>query len=891
MKAVMDIIGDFFNTIWESVNNFIYTEYDIIILCLWLLAVAVPISGIVVWYIQRKRKKITNLILTLTGSILISVLLMKFCVGYYININADPGLHMWEVFVESVLETLQTFSLDGEYTDYINNCKNIVRDIFGTEGTVLAKLYIIFVYLLNVSAPILGGAILFDILASIFPKVRWWFLRKAIWRPKYYFSELNSDSLELAKSISSTKSGFFGKPVIIFTDVYSNKENEVISEVLTEAKMLGTICISDDISHIKKNLLGKRKYILIDANEKGNLQALADLVISSNQKYLKKAEVYLFTNDDAYVQIENRIRDTLNKKFKKEKDMPSILPIHSYRNIVSNLLVEVPLYEPLIGKKRDKDGKVDLNVAIIGTGQIGMEMFLSTYWFGQILNCNLNITVLSKEDEKEFYGRLDYINPEIRHTMIDKDPILRYNDKGDMAEKYCGIKYYQCDVKSSEFIKHLREGEASILNSDYFFVSLGSDEINIEVADMVRRYVGEHHIAIVKENKESKADEKSEQKRSVIAYVVYDSDVAETLNGKKHFSHFGGYTDVYMRAIGDLRDVYSVKNVFLEEYGSFADNIHKGYLSAKNFDLKAKKYKESNNDYKYWANLSRAMHKKYRAFALGIIPFSLLDFHDEKDHSIMMSLVEEKYFNIARGDVNFVTAEDWETHKELIHNLAWMEHRRWNAFTRIKGFRQTSDYDVYGVPGDHGSYKHMDIKLHPCLVECSKNGIHGDMSRTGIVNKESLLKFEKNEDCDLLDVLTYELFHDKLNNYDFKYYDYLCTEVPNDDNKAKKPKKEKKKSKISEYVPKPIDTNGVELPNDLLMLKEQIAENVHENWSEGRIKDGWKYGKKRNDKKKKTPCLVPYSKLENKEKEYDRNTAFETLKVIIKLGYKIEKKK
>ena len=40
-----------------------------------------------------------------------------------------------------------------------------------------------------------------------------------------------------------------------------------------------------------------------------------------------------------------------------------------------------------------------------------------------------------------------------------------------------------------------------------------------------------------------------------------------------------------------------------------------------------------------------------------------------------------------------------------------------------------------------------------------------------------------------------QLFHDKLNNYDFKYYDYLCTEVPNDDNKAKKPKMEKKKSK------------------------------------------------------------------------------------------------
>lgn len=91
------------------------------------------------------------------------------------------------------------------------------------------------------------------------------------------------------------------------------------------------------------------------------------------------------------------------------------------------------------------------------------------------------------------------------------------------------------------------------------------------------------------------------------------------------------------------------------------------------------------------------------------------------------------------------------------------------------------------------------------------------------------------------------------------------------------------------YKPNPIDTSKVELPDDLLELTEKIAENVHENWSVGRIADGWTYGDTRNDEKKTTPCLVPYSELSDGEKEYDRVTALQTLKLIVALGYKIEK--
>lgn len=89
------------------------------------------------------------------------------------------------------------------------------------------------------------------------------------------------------------------------------------------------------------------------------------------------------------------------------------------------------------------------------------------------------------------------------------------------------------------------------------------------------------------------------------------------------------------------------------------------------------------------------------------------------------------------------------------------------------------------------------------------------------------------------------------------------------------------------YEPKPIDTSDVVLSDDLLELTEKIAENVHNVFVKSRMDEGWTYGECRDDVKKTNPTLVPYDELPESEKEYDRNTALETLKLIIKLGYKI----
>lgn len=89
------------------------------------------------------------------------------------------------------------------------------------------------------------------------------------------------------------------------------------------------------------------------------------------------------------------------------------------------------------------------------------------------------------------------------------------------------------------------------------------------------------------------------------------------------------------------------------------------------------------------------------------------------------------------------------------------------------------------------------------------------------------------------------------------------------------------------YNPNPIDTSDVILPEELLDLIELVAENVHDVWAVGRIAEGWTYGEAKDAERKTTPLLVPYGELPESEKEYDRNTAIETLKLIVKMGYHI----
>ena len=95
---------------------------------------------------------------------------------------------------------------------------------------------------------------------------------------------------------------------------------------------------------------------------------------------------------------------------------------------------------------------------------------------------------------------------------------------------------------------------------------------------------------------------------------------------------------------------------------------------------------------------------------------------------------------------------------------------------------------------------------------------------------------------------------------------------------------------MKNYVPKPLDTDGVEMNAELSALAESLAKNVHEVWAAGKLAEGWSYGETLDEVQKKHPSLVPYEELSESQKDYDRRTSQQTLKFVLASGFEIRKK-
>ena len=98
-------------------------------------------------------------------------------------------------------------------------------------------------------------------------------------------------------------------------------------------------------------------------------------------------------------------------------------------------------------------------------------------------------------------------------------------------------------------------------------------------------------------------------------------------------------------------------------------------------------------------------------------------------------------------------------------------------------------------------------------------------------------------------------------------------------------------SNLTKYEPNPQDLSDVELEDELIELREAIAENAHEVWARDRKFEGWTYGPNRDDEHKLHPDMMPYHLLPESEKNYDRQMAISTIKLVKKLGWDFVKRK
>ena len=230
-------------------------------------------------YLIIRKKAGSNGFITLLVYVFSIIFLLRMCVNISMESNK---LGIFETIMDSFVHTLQSFSMDEDYTMFVMGGKNALGG-----ATVPAEVYGVVISILNAMAPILGGAVILDILTGLFPRLKIIFNPQ---REKFIFSELNINSITLAEDIvrdcnynrliTNEQKSFFikQKPLIIFTDAYPDSKSESISELFERAKAIKAICLSTDIKHLPVKKSRSVFYFLIDNDEHTNLESVNDLL-------------------------------------------------------------------------------------------------------------------------------------------------------------------------------------------------------------------------------------------------------------------------------------------------------------------------------------------------------------------------------------------------------------------------------------------------------------------------------------------------------------------------------------------------------------------------------------------------------------------------------------
>ncbi|XP_069698288.1 ryanodine receptor isoform X7 [Periplaneta americana] len=90
------------------------------------------------------------------------------------------------------------------------------------------------------------------------------------------------------------------------------------------------------------------------------------------------------------------------------------------------------------------------------------------------------------------------------------------------------------------------------------------------------------------------------------------------------------------------------------------------------------------------------------------------------------------------------------------------------------------------------------------------------------------------------------------------------------------------------YKPAPLDLSAITLTPKMEELVDQLAENTHNLWAKERIQQGWTYGLNEDSDIKRSPHLVPYSKVDEAIKKANRDTASETVRTLLVYGYNLD---
>ena len=756
----------------------------IVFVVLWL---TVLVLGIIVLIRIHRKKLFWPFKLTLLAVVFLLILLARMgvnlCASYNPEEESLARLNVWERILDSVVHTFQSFSADEDYTSYTLKGKELFTNFLSPAA---ATAYGTVASLLNVLAPLIGGAVLLEILSGVLPRLRLFFhpLRR-----KFVFSELNSASVTLAEDLFRNKQyleifaengnnpiGRICKPLLIFAGGEEANSSEDTENLLSRAKALNAVCVKTDPAHLPLRHSKAVYYFLISEQEQKNVSAAAGLLPNDPQSSIpwplskvptenreSPTKIFVFCQSDMSVSMIKRIWGASAKK-----DHVLVRPIRDYDNAAVNLMYRVPLFLPLLsGKKptlspnqetvpfgrfqacRDEKGRLggllptrELHVTILGSGSIAEEAFLAAFWCGQIGGVQLHLHVLARE-AVELKRRLSVKCPELlkvcsfRGVSAAPNPLLRVYPKSDSSLENPPYAVIDGFSKNND-VSFLDDYPEELLSrTDYLIVALGSDEMNIYVSTLLKEELS--RLAL----KAGIPD-----RHPVIAPAVFDEHLADSVS-----TPVPGDYEPYLCPFGTLKERFSCRNVFLTD-------VTEDALKSENLYNSKNQANRQKDEYTYRANVARSVHAPYKLFALGCLTH------------VNLSGTSSPRFggcDITNGPKQLSPEDDL--------CFAWMEHRRWAAFMRAQGFSLPDEQQHARYFEASGKHKDLNRKLHNCLVESSviKKDMPKNVEWPGPVNQLS--------DYDALDLASIQACHmncerdhtretqDVRRNSEYKQYD------------------------------------------------------------------------------------------------------------------------
>lgn len=596
---------------------------------------------------------------------------------------------------------------------------------------ILKTVYVYINYILYALAPILASSLLLSFIGDTGEKIRYFFK----WSKKcYVFSEINNDSIALAKSIKKSEN----KKTIVFCNAKNANK-----DLLTNAKKLGAITLFKSCKDIPLYKRFKEYEIcLISENEDNNIELTEEFIAkkeklknhkitinsfaqsgtnikvmesmvskkqcavfeSTNELLIDKAKYIINTAPKTKIIFFNVQKSDIEfKKFAEDNSIECYETDWRTTELESSYnSYDFTLYYPKeIPNKKGKYKAADKGLSFV-------KNHLTTEWQDEKLKirfideialfCNnllFNHPLYDLPDgKKDIFvllvgcGRL---GTQMLKTVAWCGQIKGYTLKIRVLDKKAkqiekefysqypemknyNVKFEEVDIEGSDFETKVSRYK----NTTFVCVATGSDDLNISTAENLfeifrRNYTGYTPPIFTRVRKVMKSD---------------------------NFADKGTFLDDRnIHLFGTSNSIFSNDTLFNSELENLAFAVHLSYNWAIDDEKTSFNYQKALNDF-YTSEYSR---RSSMAAALHITS------------KLKMCNIEVKKGELPNEE-NLIEFDNIIKDEDKKLELMINEHERWNAFMRSEGFRTVKFSTVKKYAPLTRSHKDEDAKLHPCII-------------------------------------------------------------------------------------------------------------------------------------------------------------------------------